>query len=163
MSPVRPVFITAPDSTVLNTSNAQASMSFRNPQTVNYAVENRPRESRKSILQTRLNFSTEIQPRQESITPKPEPKDVRNFSERLLTDGQDNRPLNREFSIALDQARGRADQHQQVSPEEILFREQSKHQREPISTIKNQSTTRPSLVRNSETSTTEETPIRQRK
>lgn len=160
ISPVRPVFVTIPDSNLMKTSTLPVNLSYSIPQSTLPSFDNKPRSSRKSVLQTRLNFSTEIRPREESRTPKPETNDDVHFSQRLSTEGQENNPRITEYSNALDETRSRAEQNQQVSPEEFLLREQSKSFKEATSTIRNPLSVRPSFVKNPQVSSKEETPFR---
>lgn len=160
ISPVRPVFITLPDSNLVKTSTLPVSMSYSIPQTSIPPFDSKSRTSRKSVLQTRLNFSTEIRPREESRTPKPESIDEQNFSQRFSTEGNLNIPRNTEYSTALDEARSRAAQNQQISPEEFLLRDQPRSFKEATSTIRNPLAVRPSFARNPPMAMTDETPIR---
>jgi hypothetical protein len=64
--------------------------------------------------------------------------------------------------MALDQARARAEENMQYSSEQIVYREQSRTRQPPTSTIRNPLAVRPSVIKNSQVSTKEATPLRPR-
>lgn len=138
-----------------------SNWSFKNIVSPETSLLQQPRDGRKSILQTRVNFSTDIKPRSESRVPKRETSDAIEYTKPLVKESEVALSNNMQYSTALDEARSRAEQNKRLASEDIVFRERSRSRTDPSSVIRNPLAVRPSFVRNSQFSTNQETPMRQ--